>query len=217
MNRWRFMQRTTTAMPSGEDFTTWDLKRLFAHVSATFDRALAEPARLKQTPIAAFDALLEKGTVPDRYRPTLYDFVAQQALAFYTAGEQAGARPEDAFDLPATSPVFDAADAFVAWEVPAADPTSPVLKALRLYQDLLRFHAQDEDPSALADADLQRLHFADNTAVGEEKEARYKAALERFVERWADHELSALALERWARLLQQSGELVEAHRVATRG
>ena len=174
MNRWRFMQRTATAAPSGEDFTTWDLKRLFAHISAVFDRALAEPDRLKQTPIAAFDELLDKGTVPDKFRPTLYDFVAQQALTFYTAGEQAGARPEDAADLPATSPVLDDADAFMAWDPGHADSTSPVLKALRLYQELLRFHARtaDNDPSALADADLQRLRFAHSAAFGEEKEAR---------------------------------------------
>ena len=31
-----------------------------------------------------------KGTLPDSYRPTLYDFLAHEALEFYTPGEQAG-------------------------------------------------------------------------------------------------------------------------------
>ena len=198
------------------DFTTWDLKRLFAHIDAVFGRALAEPGTLQQSPIADFDALLEKGTVPDKYRPTLYDFVAQQALTFYTAGEQAGARPEDAFELPAASPVLDETESFVNWEL-ANDAGSPAAKALRLYQDLLRFHARDDDPSAFADVDLARLSFGHSTAFGEEKAARYKAALKRFVDRWADHELSAQALERWARVRQQEGDWVEAHALATRG
>ena len=44
-------------------------------------------------------AFLEKGTIPDKYRPTLWDFLAFDALSFYSAGEQAGAKPEDAFEI----------------------------------------------------------------------------------------------------------------------
>ena len=32
--------------------------------------------------------------MPDSYRPTLYDFIAHEALQFYTSGEQAAAKPE---------------------------------------------------------------------------------------------------------------------------
>ncbi len=216
-NRWRFMQRTTTATPSGDDFTTWDLKRLFAHVDELFQRALADEARLKQLRIEDFDELLVKGTLPDKYRPTLYDFIAHQALEFYTTGEQAGARPEDAFELPSTSPVLDGAEAFMAWDPGQAATNSAVGRALGLYQELLRFHTRDEDPTAFADVDLERLRFGYNTAFGPEKEGRYRSALQQFADRWADHEVSAVALERRARLLQEQGDLVEAHRVATRG
>ena len=44
--------------------------------------------------------------MPDSYRPTLYDFVAHQALEFYNSGEQAAAKAEDAFELSADSPIF---------------------------------------------------------------------------------------------------------------
>src|SRR5262245_57157211 len=105
-NRWRFMQRTATSAPPGDDFTTWDLKRLFAEIDKQFSKALSAEKELKSTPIATYDALLEKGTMPDAYRPTLYDFLAFEALEFYAAGEQAGARPEDAFELAADSPAL---------------------------------------------------------------------------------------------------------------
>ena len=176
-NRWRFMQRTATAAPPGEDFTTWDLTRIFAEIDKQFTAALAAKDTLQQTPIARYNDLLERGTVPDAYRPTLYDFLVHNALEFYTSGEQAAAKPSDAFELMADSPIFGTPDEFVAWNVPTTDEDSPAYKAVLLYQDLLRFHAKDEDPTALADADLLRLQFGHNGAFGEEKNARYKAAL----------------------------------------
>ena len=84
-NNWRFLQRTATAQAPGSDFTTWDLPRLFAEIDKQFTRALGAEKELKAIPIARYDDLLEKGNVPEAYRPTLYDFVAHNALAFYAA------------------------------------------------------------------------------------------------------------------------------------
>ena len=67
---------------------------------------------LKRTPIAGFDELLAKGTIPDSWRPTLYDFIAHEALKFYSTGEQAAAKPEDAFELSADQPAFGIAPVF---------------------------------------------------------------------------------------------------------
>ena len=218
-NRWRFMQRTQTAEPPGKDFTTWALPQLFTEIGKQFDTALAAEKTLKATPIAAWDGLIEKGTMPDSYRPTLYDFIAYQALEFWTSGEQAGAKPEDAFELAADSPALDTADKFLAWKPPVgSDTNAAVLKAVRLYQDLLRFHRGDAAPSlAFAAADLARLNWAWNAAFGEEKNARFKAALEGWIKPNADSEISALGIEDLARVLQQEGDLVAAHKTAKRG
>ena len=230
-NKWRFMQRTATAVQPGKDFTTWDLSRLFAEIDKQFQKSLAAEKILKATPISAWNNLLQKGTMPDSYRPTLYDFIAHQALEFYTSGEQAAAKPENAFELSADSPILDAADKFLAWragqasspdpqgaDLGSSDPDSPILKAIRLYQDLLRFHKNDPAPQfAFADADLGRLTWGWNVAFGEDKDARYQAALENFIRTYADFDLSALAMERQARLLQQQDDLVAAHNLALRG
>src|SRR6266581_6329942 len=211
-NRWRFMQRTATAGPPGKDFTTWDLPRLFAEIDKHFQTALSAEKLLKATPIKIWDDLLEKGTMPDSYRPTLYDFIAYEGLAFYTSGEQAGAKPEDSFELTLdeiapgiVSPLSDAQE-FLALE-PINRPisaeaaartetmrTSSVGKAYFLFRDLMRFHADDPDPKlAFGSADLERLTWAWNLVVSEEKNARYRAALEKFIEAFADNEISALA------------------------
>jgi hypothetical protein len=218
-NRWRFMQRTATTTQPGKDFTTWDLPRLFAEIDKQFQKALAAERILKATPISAWDGLLEKGTMPDSYRPTLYDFIVHQALEFYTSGEQAAAKPEDAFELSADSPVLDPVKKFLTWQpATGADADSPVLKAIHLYQDLVRFHQDDSSsPLAFAAADLERLTWGWNAAFGEDKNARYKAALEAFIRAYADFDISALAIEHEARVLQQEGDLVGARTLALRG
>ena len=91
-NRWRFMQRTQTAEAPGKDFTTWDLPRLFAEIDKNFQAALAADKNLKATPIAAWDGLLEKGTMPDSYRPTLYDFLAHERCNFTPAANRPAQR-----------------------------------------------------------------------------------------------------------------------------
>ena len=167
--------------------------------------------------------------MPDSYRPTLYDFVAHQALEFYNSGEQAAAKSEDAFELSADSPIFRPAGEFVGWKILTPAPLRgpqrvgrrrfgfDTLKAIRLYQDLLRFHQNDDDRAALLDADIERLSFGNNKAVGEEKTALYKVALQRFVKQWGDHPISAIARFRLAGVLQQEGALVEAHDLAQQG
>lgn len=216
-NRWRFLQRTATAEAPGEDFTTWDLRRLFAAIDTQFTAALAADRQLQATPVGAFDEFLTRGSMPDTYRPTLYDFIAHEALAFYTAGEQAGARPQDAFTIPAESPIFDDADAFLAWKPVTSETNAPALRAIQLYQALLAFHRSDADPTARLDVDLARLVWGSNVAFGESRDTRYEAALKRFSEVNGDHELAARALHYWAEARYQEGEFAEAHTLARRG
>ncbi len=218
-NRWRFMQRTRTAEApgAGADFTTWDLPRLFAEVDKQFGKALAAKDWLCDIPVSDFTMVLEKGAMPDAYRPTLYDFVAHEALKFYSAGEQAGARAQDAFDLSAETPIFSNAAEFLRWNIATTDKESPTYKALLLYQDLMRFHEKDRDPAAFLDADLERYVFGKNKAFGPEKDERFKAAMKRWAEEHADHRISSRALYQWASVLHAEGDYGAAHKIATQG
>ena len=216
-NHWRIRQRSATAASVGDDIRAWDLARLLQEIDRHFRAALAHDAVLKATPIAQFEELLEKGSMPDSYRPTLYDFLAHEAIQFYQAGEQGAIQGENVFVLDAQSPIFDDATAFVQWRPKTTATNDPILKAVGLLQDLTAFHEDDEIPDARADADLLRLAFGWNQATGDTKSARYKAALERFVAQWADHEVSDRALYQWASVLNGEGAFVEAHKLATRG
>jgi len=221
-NRYRFLQRTQTATPPGEDFTTWDLARILAEIDKHFTLALAAEAQLKATPIAQWDDLIEKGTMPDSYRPTLYDFLVHEALSFYNSGEQA-ALPEEVFEVMADGPIFGTVEEFLAWEPSEISNSksqiseSARLKAVRLYQSLLSFHQNDADKTAFLDADLLRLTFGNNYAIGPERADLYIAALERFADEWQGHEIAARALYAWAQVLYGREEYVEARALADRG
>ncbi len=216
-NRWRFVNRTQTAEPPGEDITTWDLPRILAEIDLHFTVALEADEQLKAIPVDEYDDLLERGTVPDTYRPTLYDFLVHEALSFYNAGEQAGAESMDAFEIMTDSPIFAPVDEFLGWAPETTDTDSPKLKAIGLYQGLLVFHQDDADKTAFIDADLHRLTFGNNQAIGPEKEESYMAALERFVDQWAGHDIAARALYEWARGAHSEGDFVLAHELASRG
>jgi uncharacterized protein YfaS (alpha-2-macroglobulin family) len=213
-NRWRFVNRTGTTEAPGKDFTTWDLKRLFKEIDAQFTKSLKNEQELKAIPIAAFNGLLESGTLSDAYRPTLWDFLAFEALTFYTSPEQAGAKTEDAFEFEAGSPALANFEAFINWKPNTTDTESNNFKAIQLYQQIISFHQKDADKTPLLDADLSRLQWGYNTATGEGKASLYKLALKRFAEANAGHELSAMAWYRLAEVIRAEGDLVEAKSIA---
>lgn len=216
-NRWRIQGRGATDTPQGQDFQSWDLRRLFQEIDQQFSLALTNASALQAIPIADFAQLLEPGTMPDRYRPTLYDFLVHEALQFYSAGEQAGARPEDAFVLESGSPIFDLVPAFLAWRPQTSDTNAVAFKAIALFQDLLRFHENDPDPGAFLDANLARLRFGGNFAVGPDKDERLLKALQAFAEAHASHEVSAMARHEAAQSLMRQEKPGAAHAEATLG
>ncbi|TWU07563.1 alpha-2-macroglobulin family protein [Stieleria varia] len=214
-NRWRYQQRTQSSGGGSDDIETWDLPRILAKVDEVFTTALSDKAALQQIPIERFGEVFVPGNVSDAYRPTLFDVLAHDALEFYTAGEQGGSKSQDYFEPAAESPIFSDTADFIAWEPETTDADSPTLRAIRLYQDLLRFHESDEDVTAFADNDLSRIVLASAKAVGAEKQDRYLASLRRLIERYDDHPVSALARHYLAQQHHNNEDFVLAHEIAS--
>ncbi len=226
-NRWRFAQRTTQAVEGNDhelaEMASWDLRQIVTEIRERFANAVAADAGLKQLPVGDWDMLIESGTMGPAYRPTVWDVVAHDAIAFHTTGERGLAEPEDAFELEASSPALGDVALFRAWKPAAAaesgtatDTDSPLLAVIGLYQDLLAFHADDADRTAFLAADLDRLLWAGNAAVADaeaQPQETLRAALRGFIERAADHELSALARFHLASSLRED-DPAEARAVA---
>ncbi|MFN5918660.1 MAG: MG2 domain-containing protein, partial [Planctomycetota bacterium] len=90
-------------------------------------------------------------------------------------------------------------------------------KAIKLYQELLNFHAKDESPDARIHVQLERIRFAQNHALGEEKDARALSLLDDFARTNPKHPLSANARAQWAGILMGQNDLEAAYEVALQG
>ncbi|NDC64304.1 MAG: hypothetical protein EBZ59_10055 [Planctomycetia bacterium] len=225
MNRWRYQQRTRGGADA-EDLASiaeWDLPTIVKEIRTRFAAALGAPgsperAVLQKMPVAAWSAIIEKGSMPDSWRPTVWDVIARDALEFAASGERGLVAPEDAFELDAGSPALGTLEEFLAWR-PEADATvtdkdSPLIEAAILFRALVEFHRGDADRSALLSADLDRILWASGAAAGPELAERKRDAFEAFVERAGDHESAALARFHLAQLVRESGDLVEARAIA---
>lgn len=216
-NNWRFLNRSATAALNEKDFTTWDLPKLFGKIGGLFDEIMVDEKSLQAVSISSFDDFLERGNQPVEYRPTLFDFIAFQALEFYTSGEQAAAQPQEAFDPEASSPILGDAKEFTAWAPQTPDTDSPKFKALSIYQRLLKYHLQDANRDALLDDDLLRLSWARSIAVGEDAGERYIAQLKKYSEDNRDSPFSALAMAYQAKELIVQGKRKDAYELAVKG
>ncbi len=215
-NRWRFSDRSQTATQPSEDIQTWDLPRLLGQVDEYYTQALSNAAFLQSIPIADYSDLLEITKKDARFRPTLYDFVAFEALNFYAAEEQI-TRPQNAFIIRSDSPIFSSTSEFLRWVPDTEDDDAFPLRAVQIFQNLLRFHQNDPDQSAFLDADLLRLQFGRKLAEGSESVARYQAALQRFADKHVSVPLSSMALANLAQSFRGVNDLVKAMEIAAQG
>jgi hypothetical protein len=225
MNRWRYQQRTRGGADAKDlaSIAEWDLPTIVQEIRTRFAAALGaagspERATLQKLPVAAWSAILEKGTMPDSWRPTVWDVIARDALEFAASAERGLVAPEDAFELDAACLALGTLDEFLAWR-PETDPAvtdkdSPLLEAAILHRAVIELHRGDADRSALLSADLDRILWASGVAVGADLADRKRAALEAFVERAGDHETAALARFHLAELVREAGDLVEARAIA---
>ncbi|MEI7780368.1 MAG: hypothetical protein WCJ18_00410, partial [Planctomycetota bacterium] len=218
-NRWRFQQRTQGAA-AGADLAAiagWDLPMIVGEIRGRFAAALAGKDALQKLPVGDWTALLSPGTMADAYRPTVWDVVVRDALAFAESGERGLVDPEDAFELAAEGPALGSLDEFLAWrpaeDAAVTDRDAPLLHAAALYRELLEFHKTDADRAALLAADLDRILWAASHAVGEDLNDRKRAALAAFIARAGDHEMATLARFHLADLSREEGDMVEAREI----
>ncbi|MBN2400173.1 MAG: hypothetical protein JXI33_07510, partial [Candidatus Aminicenantes bacterium] len=216
-NRWRFMQRSRTEGMQEDDITTWDLRKIFGHIDSLYSNILQEGETLKTIPIEAFIGFLEPGSFPVDLRPTLYDFLAHEALDFYCSPEQAGAAPEDVFVLTADSAALAPLADFLNFEPHTTDKGSAIVKAIKLFQELMKFQHRHGRGDALMSLEFDRLRYVYNLAVGESKLERYRQRLREILANSKQTPITNLADYYLARTYQENGELKNAYELAQAG
>jgi hypothetical protein len=191
-NRWRFQNRTETVNFDNEDFQTWDLARLIREIVKYYHTSLEESEKLKKIQIKEFEDILVYGTTEHSYlRPTLYDLLAHQALAFYVNDEASVTQPVYKFELKSDED-FSQADDFVGINYTTKDSLSLKFYAIQLYQQLVVFHLDDKEKDALIDVDLARLNFVRSQSVNSHKDSLYLNAIVNMEKKFKDVPYSSL-------------------------
>ncbi len=189
-NRWTFYNRTPTTNFENSDITTWDLKTIFDQVIKNYQLSLSASDSLKRTPLNVYDDILVKYTNSRKFRPTLYDFLAHRAVDFYMNEEPEITRPAYKFEINSESYFWNYAD-FTKIKIESNDTMSLKFYAIKTLQDIVAFHAKDENPQALIDADLKRLRFVKNKSVSEIKDSLFLMALQNLEKQFANNPVAA--------------------------
>ncbi|MDC1504875.1 MG2 domain-containing protein [Winogradskyella sp.] len=204
-NRYQFYNRTKTTTKVNDDFRTWDLETLFEEIHTHFQRSLQNGLLLQQEPISNYKTLLVTFINSKNYRPTLYDLLSHNALEFYKTDENSITQPAYKFIIDEASYLGDSED-FINVNLNSKDTLSLQRNALKIYQDLLKFHRKNQSSIAYVDADIARLNFVQQHATFNDKEDLLLKALKTKAEQLKTSPLSALYNFEIATLYQNQGQ-----------
>ena len=190
-NRYQLYQRTNTVNFDKNDIATWTADDLHNKIGELYLSSLKNEKLLQKAKLEPFDAIINKGNV--RYlRPTLYDLLAHRALDYFKSDERDITRPAYAFEIN-DKEAFAAANEFIQYNFTTKDSASLHYKAILVFQTLLAFHENDANPDALIDADIERINFAYQYGVTENKDELYINALQNISQKYSDNPTSAQA------------------------
>jgi uncharacterized protein YfaS (alpha-2-macroglobulin family) len=206
-NRYEFLNRSETINTDDNDIETWSLARIVQETFTQYHLSLADVERSKTEKLDIYEPVIHKGNdLGERYRPTLYDFLAHRAVDFFALQEPGLTRPAYAFSINQENYIAPAAD-FVDIKITSNDSLSTEFYALTILQDLIRFHLNDEDPAALVDVDLRRLQFVKTHLTLPTKQALYLNALEHLEKNVIENPIVGRVTVEKARLFVETGAL----------
>jgi len=189
--RYQLYNRTNTVNFKKDDIATWSIDDFHKKISALYLSSLKDEKLLQQTKLEPFDAIIVKGNA--RYlRPTLFDLLAHRALDYFKNDERDINKPAYAFEIN-NAEVFSDKSVFAYYHFKTTDSLSLHYKALQLFQQLILFHSRDARPDALIDIDIERLQFADQYGVMDDKAELYLASLENIADKYNDAPAAAQA------------------------
>jgi hypothetical protein len=209
-NRFKFSARTRTEGLDSDDFTTWDLPKIFAEISSFFEDALKNSDSLKKVTITEYKGAISAGTLWPRYPGTLYEFIVREALNFYVAEISSLPSSEDEFEIESSSDAFATYSIFLKYKPATTDKESASLRAIQLHQELMEFYLKEKLTDQFIDSDLQRLMFVMAHSVGVEKGDIFIKRLKEIEQEFKENETSTLASYAIAEQYRSDKKLVDA-------
>ncbi|GGI58310.1 alpha-2-macroglobulin family protein [Winogradskyella haliclonae] len=204
-NRYIFLNRSKTDERIGDDFRTWDLQTLFTEIHHYYKQSLQNGLLLQQEPLEKYMILLNEVENSKLYRPTLFDFLSHNALEFYQSSENGIHQPVYKFSI--NQPKYIAsADEFMHLNISSKDSINLQLNALKIFQNILRFHQKDKTSKAYISTNIKRLNFIKQNATFSNVETKLVDTYSKELEKINSHENSSLYSFQIAKQLQELGQ-----------
>jgi hypothetical protein len=178
-NQYELRGRTTIAGSTDPEIENWSIDDLHKKIIALYNGSLSSKELLQKTGLKAYEPLLNKGN-SRKLRPTLFDLLEFRALDYFRNDSRLITKPAESFELRDVQ-LFAPANAFAKYDVSSSDSGAPAYQAVKIYQQIIAFHLNDKDPSALIDADLNRINYVFDNGVMENKDSLYVTALQRII------------------------------------
>ncbi|MBI2522210.1 MAG: hypothetical protein HYV97_17455 [Bdellovibrio sp.] len=212
-NRYKFSARTQTAGLPSDDFTTWDLNKIFAEIRILFEDGLKNAEYLKKEKLDDYEGLIERGSVFLDSSPTLYEFALREMITFLTFGTSTLPAPEDKFEIDASSDAFAHHKTFLAYKPQTTDKESPLLRGFEVYQELMNYYREKKLLEQYVDADIARLKFVNAQASDEGKRETFLARLKEIEDEFKKISASTLASHEIAKQYNSDQEFFTAVQV----
>ncbi len=204
-NAYNLLNRTRVENFDLEDINTWDAQKILLEAKTCYLASLEAPDALKKINVESFQAILIEESGSKMFRPTLYDFLAHRAIDYLANDENSVTVANKQF-VPDDVKFFAPFNAFINIKPDEKFAENSLWLALEIYQRLLGFHATDDSPQALIDADLSRLQLVHRKTSLDNKDSLYLSALQDLNEKYASNPFSTQISFRLAELYnQQSG------------
>ncbi|MBK9292060.1 MAG: hypothetical protein IPM52_10610 [Bacteroidetes bacterium] len=184
-NRYRILERETTAAPEASDPDEWDAPRYRDQILHHYQQSIRNQAELERISLKDWDILLEKhDTTAIELQPTLFDFLAGRYLRFLEGGDAAlqsrlplsQALPDD---------IWQPATLFATLDLPRQDHET--LLRLRIMQRILTSNIRLGNTFALIHNDLQRYRWLSQVTGNQQA---YFEALSRLRQQYLAHPAS---------------------------
>lgn len=181
--RHQIYNRTEVSGTIPDDVELWSAGNFLDKINSHFEQSIAKKSNLENHLLKDIDERFftdqyENFEVASKsmMRHSLYDLLAQQALAFYSNSEAGITRTADYFVID-NEVYFSPSDEFQNIDFPADNSDSFDYQTVSIYQDLLMYYSENSLSDALLDTDLKRLKWTNGKCTLTNKKELMSTAL----------------------------------------
>ena len=204
-NRYKVLDRTTTDDFKTDDLRSWDLTKIVDAALNNYLLSLENKHELQDIQLNDYKVILINEEQSKVFRPTLYDFLAHRAVDYFIQEEPGLTEPVYKFVV-GNPEYFSSGQNFIKINITSRDTLSLKYYAMKVFQDLIRFHLEDKTPGALIDVELKRAQFVYDKGVMAHKDSLYIESLQNLLDEYADSPSSSEVSYKLAQAFNQRGE-----------